>query len=472
MNYKSPLFKIILLCLLASCSVLKNQQTDDLLIGQWKSIGYGSMMDISKKSITLYDVYQTGCNENTKLPRSDFEQNYELLKVSTDSLTIQLGYTEYDFIKINEVDTPCSPSNLLGKKQNALVNFDALWHTFHENYSSFVTREVDWLAFKQKYHNQLNEKSSPLELYTLLHQMLSDMKDGHVSIDIPESLENTIEEEKDFDYLRDSFLTTFNKKYISDIKTYNKGIINWGVLKEDIGYLQVNDFEDLANYHIDAHLSIKEFGKRYWKKAEKSVNYNKDILRSVKVLFDSIFEELKLKKYLVIDIRFNGGGYDEVGLALLSHLIQKKKKAFTKKARLGNGFTRSQSIFVDPVTNPYLGEVFILTSPQTASAAETFLLAAMDLPTIKRIGSNTEGILSDVLSKRLPNGWEYGLSNEVYENFAGVNYERVGIPPDYDIAYPKQTETFYLQLLEGLQEDDVAIRQVFELINKNKSEKD
>ena len=112
-----------------------------------------------------------------------------------------------------------------------------------------------------------------------------------------------------------------------------------------------------------------------------------------------------------------------------------------------------------------------MTSHQTASASETFLLASLNLPNAKKIGSNTEGVFSDVLSKKLPNGWEYTLSNEIYESADGSNYEGIGIPADYKMDYSEETTEFYNNLLEGLKKgEDLAIEKVIEL-NGSKTSK-
>ena len=107
-----------------------------------------------------------------------------------------------------------------------------------------------------------------------------------------------------------------------------------------------------------------------------------------------------------------------------------------------------------------------MTSKQTASASETFIIASLNLPNVKRIGSNTEGVLSDALSKKLPNGWEYTLSNEIYESADGVNYERSGIPPDFELNYSQNAEEFYNNLLMELKKKDRAIEKVIELNEK------
>jgi C-terminal processing protease CtpA/Prc len=75
-----------------------------------------------------------------------------------------------------------------------------------------------------------------------------------------------------------------------------------------------------------------------------------------------------------------------------------------------------------------------LIGPITISAGETFTQALMGrTPHITRIGENTQGVFSDVLSRRLPNGWIFGLPNEVFRTSAGTAYDGPGIPPDIGI---------------------------------------
>ena len=176
-----------------------------------------------------------------------------------------------------------------------------------------------------------------------------------------------------------------------------------------------------------------------------------------------IYDDIKNAPTCIIDVRFNGGGYDQIGLEILRYFIEDNKIAFRKKARHGDGFTDPQTIYIQPNGKNFKGNLYILTSPQTASASETFVLASLNIENAKRIGSNTEGILSDILSKRLPNGWEYGLSNELYENSNGKNYEKNGIPVDYELNYPRNAQQFYSDLLLELKTNDRAIEKVIQL---------
>jgi C-terminal processing protease CtpA/Prc len=149
----------------------------------------------------------------------------------------------------------------------------------------------------------------------------------------------------------------------------------------------------------------------------------------------------------------------------MSHFIDKKYHVFNKKRRFGDGFAGVQTISISPSKNSYLKPVYLLTSSYTVSAAETTIIATMNFPNFTRIGFNTNGALSDMLVKELPNGWEYTLSNEVYESMDGKLYEVSGIPPNHFIDYPRDEDQFFKSLFFELDAKDRAIEMVLSLVN-------
>ena len=72
-------------------------------------------------------------------------------------------------------------------------------------------------------------------------------------------------------------------------------------------------------------------------------------------------------------------------------------------------------------------------SAATVSAAEILVLCLRALPNVTHLGDTTRGALSDMLWKRLPNGWTVSLSNEVYADADGRLWEGKGIPPEVRI---------------------------------------
>ena len=99
--------------------------------------------------------------------------------------------------------------------------------------------------------------------------------------------------------------------------------------------------------------------------------------------------------------------------------------------------TIMQNAFISPANEaPYLDPFAVLTGSDSASAAESFVIAMNALPNVTLVGENTQGIFPYVLGKSLPNGWEFSLSNEIYTDFIGKNYEAVVVPLNVDaLAY-------------------------------------
>ncbi len=141
----------------------------------------------------------------------------------------------------------------------------------------------------------------------------------------------------------------------------------------------------------------------------------------------------------MIDVRINLGGADPLGLAIASRLTGREYVAYTKEARADpddrTRWTPGQPSVVRPSDRPsFHGEVIELTGPLTISAGETFTQALMGRePHVVRMGENTQGVFSDVLGRRLPNGWRFGLPNEVFRDSEGKTFDGPGIPPDVDV---------------------------------------
>jgi C-terminal processing protease CtpA/Prc len=113
-----------------------------------------------------------------------------------------------------------------------------------------------------------------------------------------------------------------------------------------------------------------------------------------------------------------------------------------------------------PASNSYQKKVYLLMSPYTASAAEIFALGTLNYQNIERIGTNSAGIFSEILWKKLPNGWEYSLSNEVYLDSDGNSYEEAGIPVDYELNYSNDRSDFYNSFYQGNKFADKAIDKI------------
>jgi C-terminal processing protease CtpA/Prc len=183
-------------------------------------------------------------------------------------------------------------------------------------------------------------------------------------------------------------------------------------------------------------------------------------------IMNKVMNDLSQSDYIVLDVRFNGGGQDAVSLEILKRFNDKKTKIATQKAKLGAGFSPVQSIFLEPHEKAYTKPVFVLTSRQSASATDLLALASLSLNHVKRIGSRTNGAISTALEKRLPNGWYFSISNEMYFDNNGVCYENTGVPVDYEMNYPEDRQTFFHWIADNVTLDKQNILKIINEFEK------
>ena len=175
-----------------------------------------------------------------------------------------------------------------------------------------------------------------------------------------------------------------------------------------------------------------------------------------------LFVNICFSAGVLLELRFNRGWADETALKLLSYFNDSNKVVFTKKAKMGEQFTKPQKIILNSQSNSYNKKVVLLTSSETCSAAEIFVLASLRLPNIIRIGNSTSGHFSDAIPKAIPSGWTFRMSMEVYLDQQKKNYEVIGIPPDI------KTESTSKALFENLLENktDAAMIKAIEILRK------
>src|SRR6185503_5779886 len=85
----------------------------------------------------------------------------------------------------------------------------------------------------------------------------------------------------------------------------------------------------------------------------------------------------------------------------------------------------------------FTGPIVLLTCDSVFSGGEAFALAIKQLPYVTIIGEHTNGIFSYELEKKLPNGWRYCLSYQIYFSADMVCYEGKGVPADIRLLNKK-----------------------------------
>lgn len=433
--FKKVIFIIIISITTICCKNPKKEKlTKADLNGYWEQQGEGEIIEINDSLVISYHSSNFNCYPNWKISREYFNNQTPTIALNDDeSFTNKDGFTVHTYLKLKEKPKLCAELTE-DQKNNNTYNFETLWNTFNEQYAYFKERNINWDLIKSKYKSKFTDKTPPFEFYLLLEKMVLELKDAHSDFEVPDDFDerwHTLNKKKDTTDYRTLTQHKILKKYLKNVKAHNEGQMYYGLINNEIGYIQLNSMEQIDDIHT---------------------------------ITNSIIDEIRNTKTCIIDLRFNGGGDDLVGLDFLSHFIDKSYNVYNKKRRFKDGFAGNQTIKIEPSKKHYTKKIYLLTSSYTVSAAETTILATLNFVNFKKIGSNTNGAFSDILNKSLPNGWNYWLSNEVYQGMNGENYEVSGIPPDYEIDYPREKEQFLKSLYFELDHEDRAIVKVTELI--------
>lgn len=479
MKHRSFAFLIILCISFLGCQN-KQEQKESNKDGVWESVGYGRIVKIEQGEYVLADVTKYSCLPVMSGEISEFG---EAIQMINDTLSLKDGINIYYFTRIEEAPLICKKNSNEKQAADANVrdpehNFEVLWDTFKTHYAYFELRKVNPDSLYVAYRSRVSSETSEAELFFVLNEMLTSFGDGHIYIEADDEIEeaaNKLNKTKsdgenanansNEPLRKHEVAKAVAEKYIPEGKSIKNGNLRWGILENNVGYFQVNQMMGMANYGISDTLSYRDYWMAYFDKLENVVNDNEDELDGLNASLDVIMNDLANTEALIIDVRFNGGGKDEVGMDVLKRLNKKEQVVFTKKARLGNGYTPTINVVQPAIELPYSNPVFLLISVESASATEIMALSSLSMPNITRIGSDTEGVFSDVLDKALPNGWEFGLSNEVYLDMEGVNYEGIGIPPNIPINYQREPQAFLQQVIEELKTEDSAISKALDLIS-------
>ncbi len=448
--------------------------------GAWESIGYGRVAIIENGEFELYDVTTKSC---LLLLEGNIEIYGESLKVSGDSMSIKDGINNYHFTRIQDLPELCTTATDSVLAIDPVHNFEVLSETFSSHYAYFKLRNVDWNATYQKYHAKVNPETSPAELYIIMEDMLDEFNDGHVYIDAPDEvmiaadslrqISAEISEETETESPQKVFnnygvAEMIANHYLEEKQIRANGMVRWGRLKENVGYIQVNQMMGMVNYGIPDSLSFRDYWMTYFGMMNEDLEHSENERKGIVGIMDEAIADLENTKAIILDARFNGGGQDEVGLEIMSRFNNEERLVFTKQARVGEDYTAPNKVILHQGKSLYDKPLYLLTSYESASATEIMILSSLLLDKVTRIGSASEGVFSDVLDKALPNGFEFGLSNEVYLDTQGNNYEGIGIPPDLEMGYTRDKQTFFNTIVNALPSGgDPAVERAIDLINNS-----
>jgi hypothetical protein len=402
------------------------------LDGYWVSDGYGLFIEASTDKLQTYEITRVSClPSDTLTKRADGQfaaGNSDPIFVSpgpdADSLWFHSpGAASSVLVRraakrpaVCEKPTPNDPES----------NFEVFWNTFAEQHGFLKKRGVDWAATYKAFRPRVTAATTPEQLFDIFRAMIEPLHDAHTFIGAGSIHRNFRGKKPGTLFLtgddKRKTIEIIEQRYLEGpLRSWCNGHARYGRLKANAGYLRINAF---GGYTRGGHFEDGE--------------------RALDEALDAAIKDASQTRGLVIDVRINGGGADPYGVQIAGRLTDKPYVAFVKRARNDaadpDRWTAPQPSKAVPSKNPrFLGPVVELIGPDTVSAGETFTMALMGRePRIVRIGENTQGVYSDVLGRTLPNGWSFGLPNEVFQTEDGKDFEASGVPPDVRVpVFPK-----------------------------------
>ncbi|MFI9204637.1 S41 family peptidase [Streptomyces sp. NPDC053048] len=395
------------------------------LDGVWQMDGYGTVVSLENGGRLLreYQTTSLGC-----LPGDVTELGKTTATVTPDGRgRARLGYAgavgHRTLRRVAALPAAClDPHPATGPR----AVFDTFWQTYAENYPFFAMKGVDWQSVRDRYRPRVTDRTTDDELFAILTKMVEPLHDGHTYVargDCGAKPDNCFGgHREDTPFPTEELVKKIDASVTGQVgagrlQEWGKGKISFAELPDGIGYLRLTGF---VNY-TDAR------------------TYEADSAELDRAL-DAVLtpQRVRAMRGLVLDLRLNGGGSDRLGLRVAERLTDRPYTAYLKQARNDpkdpRKFTPAEPVRVLPHRDGpvYTGPLAVLTGRLTISAGETTTQALMGRPSRPtRIGANTNGSFSDVLERRLPNGWMFGLPNEVFvEAGTGRSYDGEGIAPD------------------------------------------
>jgi len=462
---------LFLLVVIASCNE-DEKKANSSINGVWQSIGSGWILEVlDSTTYDFYDVTSISCNLSRQ---GSIEEIQASIQLKNDTLALQKGVITYFFSRSKELPNLCQNEMDKNRAENPIYNFEVFAETIKEHYAFFQLNNINWDDLYKRQRLKITSTSADTELYLVMEETLEALNDNHAyleasedvydkleSLEIPETeTENGLPEYGDFQVAK-----MVAQHHMVEELTKDSWLIQWGRMENKIGFIQVKSMWlygdlDIPQTLIDEQGLVNAYVETFHKMYEG--DYIRKEIEGVKDIMDRVMSDLDRSEAIVIDVRFNGGGQDAVSFEILSRFLTEDTQVATQKLRHGNQFSPLLHLSVEGRPDAFTGPIYILTSPQTGSAAEAFSIATMAMDNAHRIGSRTTGAMSTALEKKLPNGWTFSISNEVYMDNNGQNYENVGVPVDYELNYPRDRQEFFRSIVNGLETDKLSIVKAIE----------
>lgn len=276
--------------------------------------------------------------------------------------------------------------------------FDTVWEAFDRQYAMFVVKpQVDWAELGRVYRPRAESAGDGYELGVVIGEMLDHLEDLHVYVKVGN------EHIPGYNRPRPINASWKAVSHLIGPVTETRRDLAWGRTGDGVGYINVYKLSD----------------------------------RGLPGVFDEVLGKLGDTRGLIVDLRFNGGGSEPLGIQIAGRLIDRPRvyglnqyRSGPKHTDLGPKLRRTCR-----PSGPwhYVGPVIVLQGQRTMSSAESLLLALAECPQVTTMGDRTAGSSGNPRRIKLPAGITVNLPRWLDMDPQGKPIDAVGVTPDVPV---------------------------------------
>lgn len=283
------------------------------------------------------------------------------------------------------------------------TNLDALWELIDQRYCFLTYKEkeldINWQQIHAKYSSKLNDKMSRVQLFEVLCQMLSELKDGHVNISTSLDLGRNWSWKEDYP---ENLNTELRNKYLGTDYHIGSGL-KYTILPDNIAYVVYESFSSGVG---EGNLS-------------------------------DMIAFLRLCNGMILDIRGNSGGELSNAEKLSERFTNEKVLVGYTSYKTGKGhddFSEPRAEYIEPSKEiRWQKPVVLLVNRSCYSAANTFVRNMKEMPWVTVMGDQTGGGSGMPFTSELPIGWSVRFSASPSFD-ARMQQIEFGIKPDVEAS--------------------------------------
>ena len=286
-------------------------------------------------------------------------------------------------------------------------NFEQLWRIIDTQYCfhDYKTAQgcLPWNDVYNKYRPRINDGMTQDQLFEVLCDMLSELRDGHVNLYSASDVGRYW-----------SWYEDYPKNFSADVQDCYLGTdyriaagIKYKILDDNIGYIYYESFSSAIG---DGNLS-------------------------------EILDYFRLCNGLIVDVRNNSGGTLTYAERVAQRFTNEKRLVgyIAHKTGAGhNDFSSPEAEYIEPSDGiRWQKKAVVLTNRACYSATNTFVRDMRECPLVTIMGDRTGGGSGLPFSSELPNGWAVRFSAcPMYD--AAMNQIEFGIEPDTCVSMKKE----------------------------------